>query len=89
MIMRLLPNAIAALALSIAIIAPTSAAVSQKIAADVQAAAGANGKVDVSIEGDTVILYGYVKDKNALKEIEQAARRNGAQTVLLRVLETN
>ena len=89
MTMRIIPNAIAVLTLTLAVIAPTSAEISQKITADVQAAAGANSNVKVSIDGNTAILHGYVKDQNSLEKIEQAARRNGAKTVLIRVLKTH
>ena len=86
--MQTLTKAIASTALIFAIAAPASAAVSSNVAQSVQAAAGYASNVRVNVEGDTVILTGYVDDTYSLQAIESAAKRNGATNVVNNVLRS-
>ena len=87
--MRTLANAIAAGALFLSVVTPIYAEITPTISRDIQAAAGANSSIRVKIDGDTVMLHGYVEDENSLRKMEQAAKRNGAVTVIMSVLKTN
>ena len=86
--MKTLINSVAASALILAFAAPASAAVSADIAQDVRAAAGYASNVRVNVDGDTVILTGYVEDTFSLQAIESAAKREGATTVINNVLRS-
>ena len=87
--MKKFTNAIASAALLIAIANPATAAISSAIGRDIQAAAGTNSSVRIVVDGDTVILHGYVENEASFQNIERAARENGAARVINSVLKTN
>ena len=79
--MKTLTKSIAAAALSFAMAAPASAAVSPNILTDINLAAGSGSNVRITVSGDTVTMYGFVEDTYALQSINRAAKRAGAKKV--------
>ena len=74
-------------ALILSVAGPASSALSAELERDIQSAAGLNSNVFVDIDGDTVTLTGSVKDKYALQAIEQVAGLDGAETVIINILQ--
>ncbi len=69
--------------------APAMSTIASDLYEDVQSAAGHDSSVLVEVEGDTVILTGYVRDVDALQAIERSAEMNGANVVVNRVLHVS
>lgn len=80
--MKTINQLFTASALALLVAGSASAAIYPDLERDVRSAAGANSNVLTSIEGDTVILRGFVANKSAYLAIEQAARDNGAEIVI-------
>lgn len=72
----------AASVLMLTFASPAFAGVDLDVSQAVRSVAGANSNVRVDVEGNTVILTGYVADSRALLAIEQAAEQNGMDTVI-------
>lgn len=87
--MKISIQALATAAFVLAIAGPASAMVSPDLKADVISAAGANGQVNVLVDGSTVTLTGYVEDAYALNAIAQAADVEGVDRVINNVFRSN
>lgn len=87
--MRTFTNTLTAAALLLVVATSAFAAVDPSIGSNVRAAAGSNSSVQVEIDGNNVILYGYVENENSLRRIEEAAKRSGANRVTNSVVKTN
>ena len=71
--MKTLIKTIAATALIAAFAAPSYATVAQ----DVRSAAGTNGHINVNVDGDTVVLTGFVEDVWSKQKAESVAASEG------------
>ena len=71
----------AASALIFAIAGPASAAVSDNIGQEVNQVAGSGSNVFVNVDGNTVILTGYVEGTFALQQTEQTAKQSDVTNV--------
>lgn len=94
--MKALTNITAVLSLILSVVAlvmtvaaPASAAVDLRISEAVRSAAGHGSSVIVQVDGDTVILSGFVEDSDAVTAIEEAAESVGAETVVNNVFAIN
>lgn len=86
--MKTFTKAIAATAVIFAMAAPASAAVSADIGNSIRAAAGTGSNVRVNVDGDTVILNGYVEDSYSRLAIERVAKDRGAENVINNVVRS-
>lgn len=76
-------------ALLVAFAAPASAAISSDLDQDIRSAVGNIGNVTYRVNGDTVILNGFVKDHATRNRIVQAAKDAGAERVINSVQAPN
>ena len=80
--MNIFTTTIAATTIALAISTTSEAEINPYIDVEVRAAAGINSQVKTVVEGETVVLYGYVKNTYALNQIERTAKANGAKRVI-------
>jgi len=71
--MKTLTKTLAIVALSASFAAPAFSAVAD----DIRRRAGSNANIQVQVNGDKVILNGYVADQYARQLVEQTARKQG------------
>jgi len=71
--MKTLTKTLAIVALSASFAAPAFSAVED----DIRRRAGTNGNISIQVEGDTVVLNGYVADQYSRQLAEQTARKQG------------
>ena len=73
--------------LILSIAGPAAASISSELERDVQSAAGTNSHVYVDIDGGTVTLTGYVENAYALQAIEQVAKLDGAESLIVNIIQ--